>query len=73
MTMAEIGGYNAALRSELCAYYEWGLSVLVEEKVCKTEDINTVCQVLEESNYMRDYEEDESGQIKSVNFTKIEP
>lgn len=70
--MAEIGGYNASLRSELCAYYEWGLSILVEEKVCKTEDINKICQVLEGSNYMRDYKEGSHGQITAVNFTKVE-
>lgn len=70
--MAEIGGYNASLRSELCTYYEWGLSILVEEKVYRTEDINEICQVLEGSNYMRDYKEGSDGQITAVNFTKVE-
>ncbi len=72
MTLAEIGGYNASLRLELCAYYEWGLSILVEEKVCKTEDINRICHVLEGSNYMRDFQTDSHGQITAVNFTKVE-
>lgn len=70
--MAEIGGYNAGLHLELCAYYEWGLSILVEEKVCKTEDINKICHVLEGNNYMRDYEVDSQGQITAVHFTKVE-
>lgn len=69
--MAEIGGYNASLRLELCAYYEWGLSILVEEKVCKMKDINKICHVLEGSNYMRDFEVGSQGQITSVNFTKV--
>lgn len=71
-SMAEVGRYDANLRLELCAYYEWGLSVRIDEKVYHTEDLTDVCHVLEESNYMRDYEQDDSGQIKSVNFTKIE-
>ena len=70
--MAEIGGYNAGLRLELCAYYEWGLSILVEEKVCRTEDINKICHVLEGNNYMRDYEVGAQGQITAVHFTKVE-
>ena len=70
--MAEIGGYDASLRLELCAYYEWGLSSLVEEKVCRTEDMNKICQVLEGSNYMRDFKEGSHGQITAVNFTKVE-
>ncbi len=70
--MAEIGGYDASLRLELCAYYEWGLSILVEEKVCRTEDMNKICQVLEGSNYMRDFKEGSHGQITAVNFTKVE-
>ena len=70
--MAEIGGYNAGLRLELCAYYEWGLSILVEEKVCKTEDINKICHVLEGNNYMRDYEAGSRGQITAVHFTRVE-
>ena len=69
--MAEIGGYDTSLRLELCAYYEWGLSVLVEEKAYGTEDMNQVCQVLEENNYMRDYVEGQSGNVTSVNFTRI--
>lgn len=69
--MAEIGGYDASLRSELCTYYEWGLSVLVDEKAYGTEDMNQVCQVLEECTYMRDYEEDVRGKVSSVNFTRI--
>ena len=71
MTMAEIGGYDASLRSELCAYYEWGLSVLVDEKAYGTEDMNEICRVLEENNYMRDYEEGSRGTVASVHFTKI--
>lgn len=70
--MAEVGRYDASLRLELCAYYEWGLSILVDEKVYHTEDLNNVCHVLEDSNYMRDYEQDDRGQIKSVHFTKID-
>lgn len=69
--MAEVGGYDASLRLELCAYYEWGLSVLVDEKVYGTEDMNQVCQVLEDSNYMRDYVEGKKGKVTSVNFTRI--
>lgn len=69
--MAEIGGYDASLRAELCAYYEWGLSVLIDEKVYHTEDMNQVCQVLEEDIYMRDYVEGGQGQVASVNFTRI--
>lgn len=69
--MAEIGGYDASLRSELCAYYEWGLSVLVDEKAYGTEDMNQVCQVLEDSTYMRDYVEGMRGRVSSVNFTRI--
>lgn len=69
--MAEIGGYEASLRSELCAYYEWGLSVLVDEKVYGTEDVNQVCRVLEDSIYMRDYVEGRKGKVSSVNFTRI--
>lgn len=69
--MAEIGGYDSSLRSELCAYYEWGLSVLVDETAYGTEDMNEVCQVLEDSNYMRDYVEGQGGQVASVNFTRI--
>lgn len=70
--MAEIGRYDASLRSELCAYYEWGLAVLIDQKLCENEDLNNVCQVLEDSNYMRDYEEDDFGQIRSVNFTRVD-
>lgn len=69
--MAEIGGYDASLRSELCAYYEWGLSVLVDEKAYGTEDMNQVCRVLEDSTYMRDYVEGNRGKVSSVNFTRI--
>ena len=71
MNMAEIGGYDTSLRSELCAYYEWGLSVRIDEKVYDTQDLNQVCQVLEESNYMRDYVEGQEGQVASVNFTRL--
>ena len=70
--MAEVGRYDASLRLELCAYYEWGLSILVDEKAYGTDDLNNVCHVLEDSDYMRDYEQDDAGQIKAVNFTKID-
>lgn len=69
--MAEIGGYDASLRLELYTYYEWGLSVLVDEKAYGTEDMNRVCQVLEDNNYMRDYVEGQSGNVASVNFTRV--
>ena len=69
--MAEIGGYDASLRAELCAYYEWGLSVLIGEQVYHPEDITQVCKVLEEDNYTRDYVEGGQGQVASVNFTRI--
>ena len=43
---------DSGLRSELCAYYEWGLSVMIDEKICQTEDISQICSVLEEDHYM---------------------
>ena len=70
--MAEIGGYDAALHLELCAYYEWGLSILIEEKAIREECLHDVCHVLEESNYMRDFRAGEEGRITAVNFTKVE-
>ncbi|MDO4553718.1 MAG: hypothetical protein Q4B70_01070 [Lachnospiraceae bacterium] len=71
MKMAEVGRYDAGLRQELCAYYRWGLSVMIDEKTYKTQDINQMCRVLEGSNYMRDFVEDPSGKISSVNFTRL--
>ena len=62
---------DSGLRSELCAYYEWGLSVMIDEKICQTEDISQICSVLEEDHYMRDYVEGKEGEITSVNFTKV--
>ena len=70
--MAEIEGYKATLISELCAYYEWGLSILIEEKSIGQECLHEICQVLEQSNYMRDYRTGKNGAITAVNFTKVE-
>jgi hypothetical protein len=71
MKMAEVGGYASNLRLELSTYYRWGLSVSVDEIAYGTEDMNQACQVLEESNYMRDFVEGPRGKVASVNFTRI--
>ena len=62
---------DAGLQSELCAYYEWGLSVLIDEKLYDGRELNQACSVLEEDDYMRDYGEGQEGEVTSVNFTKV--
>lgn len=59
------------LEVELELYQERGISLYLGGQPSSPQSIAAACQIAEDGGYMRDYTEDESGQIARVNFDFI--
>lgn len=57
---------------ELMDYYRAGLSVDVENVSVTEENVNIMNQMVQEENcYMKDFEENEKGEICRIHYTKV--
>ncbi len=59
------------LQKELEQYEDRGISLFLEGKRSTPKTIAKACQIADGGGYMRDYEEDEKGQIAVVNFDYV--
>ncbi len=60
-------GDSIGIEEELFQYQSNGVHVMINGEPIEVHKMNTICSVLEESTYMRDFQYDEYG-IKGINF-----
>lgn len=48
-----------------------GIEVFVNGERCAYQDVNSIHKVLENTNYMSDYESDEKGKIIQVTWNRV--
>lgn len=56
---------------ELRQYLNQNIPVNIDGKDITQEELCLACTVLESSSYMRDFVQEESGEITAVNFNRI--
>lgn len=61
---------ESVARQEMILFYEMGLSVIVGKEKVDAKNLDNMSLLLETSNYMKDFEEEE-GKIVSVHYTKL--
>lgn len=58
--------------SELLDYYRSGLEIDIEEILVNESNLASMNQMLQEENcYMKDFEEDEKGEICKVHYIRV--
>lgn len=58
------------IKQEMILFYEMGLSVIVGKEKVDENNLDNMSLLLETSNYMKDFVEEE-GKIVSVHYTKL--
>lgn len=60
------------LDSQLLDYYQSGFQIDVEETAVTDENLNAMDQIVREENcYMKDFEENEKGEIYKIHYIKV--
>jgi hypothetical protein len=60
------------LQSELEEYVNEGMLLWLNGRLSNPEQIAQACLIEEENNYMRDYIQDDEGELKGVAFDKVQ-
>ncbi len=68
--MDSIFGVESLMKEEMILFYEMGLSVIVGKEKLDAKNLDDLSLLLETSNYMKDFIEEE-GKIVSVHYTKL--
>ncbi len=68
--MDSIFGVESVMKEEMILFYEMGLSVIVGKEKLDAKNLDDLSLLLETSNYMKDFIEEE-GKIVSVHYTKL--
>lgn len=60
------------LRRELREYRRQGIGLYLDGKSSTPKEIARACVIAENGTYMRDYGDNEGGEIRSINFEFVE-
>lgn len=63
-------GEESGIKQEMILFYEMGLSVIVGKERIDAKNLDDMSLLLETSNYMKDFVEEE-GKIVSVHYTEL--